>query len=250
MWAGVKRRFVAAVAALKSAFIAMWTGLRYLFSTLFPIPIWKSAESYRTAALANPRYAQLRTQLENATGPATLTVQTLFTDYASGYVEEQHARAASIIARAQTLLVSQTLVGALLALATALIGHSDIVDQRGVMPALLTFVAYTIIQILILTINALRATAGLSVAYPGVAPLIAGVPQGDLLFQRHMGLEFINTYWDLDVSNTWRANHFRLAQACLRNIIFALAFLVVILVAAVFHTGPEAPLMLNCYQAG
>lgn len=233
MCARLKRWFFASWAALKRGVSVIWTNLMHLLSSLFPTPVFSSADSYRDQALANPQYANLKTDLEVATHNGDLEHQKLFSEYAKAYVEEQHARAASIIARAQTLLVSQTLVGALLALATALIGHTDIVQRCGVKPLLIIFVGYTIIQILLLTINALRATAGLNVAYPGVTPLIQWLPEEERLFQRNMSLELIKTYWDIDISNTWRANHFRFAQVCLRNIIFALVFLVVILVAAV-----------------
>jgi hypothetical protein len=157
-------------------------------------------------------------------------------EYAEKYVEEEEGRETSIISRAQALLVSQTLLGALLALLTALMGHADIVDGWKTY-FLLGLLAYTVLQILLLTFNALRATAGLAVRYPGLSPLIRWMPEGERLLQKNMALASIETYWDLNISNTWRANHFMLAQRCLRNIIIALALLVCMLLTVVFLTN-------------
>lgn len=213
---------------------------------VFPFPMGTSAEVYRDRALKDEIYAKLEAALEDATRTSSLDEIKLFCEYAKRYVSEQQERSSSVISRSQTYLVSQTLVGALLALVTALMGHSDMIDGWK-MWLLIAILGYSIIQILLLTVNALRATAGVSVEYPGVTPLIRWVPEGQRLLEKNMALKLIKTYWDLDISNSWRISHFGLAQACLRNIIIALTSLVVILVMVMIWStpAPHGPLLVH-----
>lgn len=213
-----------------------------IFFALFPFPVGSSPDGYRDQTLKDPQYQTIFSSLETATNGASAEQQQLFSDYAKRYVSEQQEMTTSIISRAQALLVSQTLLGALIALVTALMGHADIVDGWQVYP-LIALLAYTIAQILLLTFNALRAMAGLRVAYPGISPLIEWIPKGERLLEKNMALAFIKTYWDLNISNAWRVNHYSLAQACLRNIIAALAVLVTVLLVALLHSGrsPSLP---------
>jgi hypothetical protein len=212
----------------------MCTWLKDIFFMAFPMPIGSSPDAYREETLQNPQYEEIFSSLEAATKEATINQQILFSDYAKRYVSEQQDMTASIISRAQALLVSQTLLGALLALVTALMGHTEIVAGWQ-MYALVALLGYTIIQVLLLTFNALRSTAGLRVAYPGVTPLIKWLPEGERLLEKNMALALIKTYWDLNISNAWRVSHYSLAQACLRNIIIALAVLVAMLLVIVLQ---------------
>ena len=217
----------------------MCAWLKEVFFVFCPFPMMKSHDAYLDENRANPIFAKNFQALRDAAMGGSFERQNVFLDYAQKYVDEQEGRETSIIGRAQALLVSQTLLGALLALLTALIGHADIVDGWKTY-LLFGLLAYTVLQILLLTFNALRATAGLAVRYPGLAPLIKWMPQGERLLQKNMALASIETYWDLNISNTWRANHFMWAQWCLRNIIIALAALVCMFLTVVFQTNPSS----------
>jgi hypothetical protein len=217
--------------------------IKTFFSELFPSPVGRSPETYREQTLKDPRYGTIYSSLEDAAKVASIEQQKLFSDYAKRYVSEQQDMSGSIISRAQALLVSQTLLGALLALVTALMGHTEIVDGWKTY-LLIVLLGYTIIQVVLLTFNALRCTAGLSVAYPGVSPLIQWIPEGERLLEKNMALALIKTYWELNISNAWRVSHYSLAQRCLRNIIVALAVLVsallfVVLQARITSSGPN-----------
>jgi hypothetical protein len=115
-----------------------------------------------------------------------------------------------------------------------LMGHAEIIAGWKTY-LLVVLLGYIISQVLLLTFNALRSTAGLSVAYPGVSPLIKWVPEGERLLEKNMALALIKTYWELNISNAWRVSHYGLAQRCLRNIIVALAVLVAALLFVVLQ---------------
>jgi hypothetical protein len=217
----------------------MCVWLQDTFRAFCPLPMKKSQDAYLNENRANPVFAKNFQSLEEAAMGGSSERQKLFLDYAQKYVAGEESREASIISRAQALLVSQTLLGALLALITALMGHAEIVVGWEAY-VLLALLGYTVLQTLLLTFNALRATAGLAISYPGLSPLIRWLPEGERLMQKNMALATIKTYRDLNISNTWRANHFLLAQWCLRNIIITLALLVGMLLAVVFLTSSSS----------
>jgi len=64
---------------------------------------------------------------------------------------------------------------------------------------------------------------------------------GERLLEKNMGLALIKTYWELNISNSWRVSHYSLAQSCLRNIIIALAALVSVLLFAVLYAKTVGP---------
>ncbi|HEX4409012.1 MAG TPA: hypothetical protein VH206_09580 [Xanthobacteraceae bacterium] len=225
----------------------MCAWIQAAFFELFPFPDKRSPESFRDETIKDPLYTSIYERLEKATEGAKVETQKLFGDYAKQYVSDQQDMTASIISRAQALLVSQTLLGALLALVTALMGHTEVVDGWKVY-GLVVLLVYTIVQVLLLTFNALRATAGLSVSYPGVSPLINWIPEGEVLLEKNMGLALIKTYWDLNISNSWRVSHYSLAQRCLRNIIVALAALIFALLFAVLYARTNGPSAIPPYE--
>jgi hypothetical protein len=217
----------------------MCEALRTAFFNFFPLPQFKSPERYRIECSSNPAYDERLSALRDATKSAALEQQKHLCEYAEKYVASEQERATSIIARAQALLVAQTYFGALLALATALMGHTEFIGGQKTyfLGALLV---YIIFQIVLLTLNAIRATSGLNYSAPGVTPLVDWMPKSELLFLRHMGLELIRSYWQANIANTWRVNHLSLAQKSLRNIVFASAFLVLVLMIFVFQKPPAA----------
>jgi hypothetical protein len=214
----------------------MFRSLQNLFREIFPFPSIESADAYGTRHSQDPRYGAKRAALEAASSGANLDQQKHFCEYAQQYLAGEQDRASSIISRAQALLVAQTYFGALLALATALMGHTEVIGGWG-MYFLGVLLAYTVVQLLLLTVNAIRATLGLTYSLPGVSPLIEWIPKSESLLLKNMGLEFIKSYYQANIANTWRVDHLSLAQKCVRNIVVALAFLVSVLIISVFHTS-------------
>jgi hypothetical protein len=207
-----------------------------IFRACFPMPSFESADAYRVRIRQDPAYNERFAALEAATRWAKVEQQQHFCNFAQQYVDEQRDLTSSIIGRAQGLLIAQTFLGALLALVTALMGHSELFDGWTTY-LLFALLAYTIVQLLLLTWNALRATAGLNYRSPGVSPLVEGTPEREELLLRRMGLEFIQSYWEANIANTWRVNHLGLAQNCLRNIVFALAGLVLALIVVIYSNA-------------
>ncbi len=219
----------------------MCAAIKTAFFTVFPFPELKSAERYRTECSGNPAYDERLSALTVAAKGGGVEQQKHLCDYAEKYVANEQERATSIIARAQALLVAQTYFGALLALATALMGHTEFIDRPKIY-VLGGLLGYIIFQILLLTLNAIRATSGLNYSAPGVTPLVDWMPKGEQLLLKHMGLELIKSYWQANIANTWRVNHLSLAQQCLRNIVFASALLVTALMVFVFQSSTQATL--------
>jgi hypothetical protein len=211
-----------------------WPGK--ILRQFFPMPSFESADQYRERIQKDPAYKERLGALEVSTRWAKIEQQQHFCTFAQQYVDEQRDLTSSIIGRAQGLLIAQTFLGALLALVTALMGHSELFVGWP-MYFLIALLAYTIAQLLFLTWNALRATAGLNYRSPGVTPLVEGVPQREELLLRRMGLEFIQSYWEANIANTWRVNHLGAAQNCLRNIVFALAGLVLVLMIIIYSSN-------------
>jgi hypothetical protein len=105
----------------------MFRSLQNLFREIFPFPSIESADAYGTRHSQDPRYGAKRAALEAASSGANLDQQKHFCEYAQQYLAGEQDRASSIISRAQALLVAQTYFGALLALATALMGHTEVI---------------------------------------------------------------------------------------------------------------------------
>jgi hypothetical protein len=209
-----------------------------VFHELFPVPSIESANAYRTRYSQRAIYREQLASLEAATSQATLDQQKHFSEYAQQYLKGEEDRASSIISRAQALIIAQTYFGALLALATALMGHTEMIGGSP-MYFLGAVLAYTVLQLVLLTVNAIRATSGIGYSLPGVSALIKWAPKSESLLLRNMGLETIESYYDANIANSWRVDQLGLAQKCIRNIVFALAFLVAGLIISVFHTSAE-----------
>jgi hypothetical protein len=217
----------------------MFTSLKTVFHELFPVPSIESANAYRTRYSELPVYKERLAALEAATSQANLDQQKHFSEYAQQYLKAEEDRASSIISRAQALIIAQTYFGALLALATALMGHTEMIGVSPMYFLGAVLAAYTVLQLVLLTVNAIRATSGIGYSRPGVSALIKWAPKSEPLLLRNMGLEFIKSYYDANIANSWRVDQLGLAQKCIRNIVFALAFLVAGLIISVFHTSVQ-----------
>lgn len=159
-------------------------------------------------------------------------------EHAVRYEGAEQDRGNSITARAQALLVAQTFFGVLLAIATALVGRPD--SFTGWLFVLaVTLLGYTLILIVLLTVYALRATAGLRYRRTSTPDILRWMPHSEPQLLGNLATSSLANYRHAAIVNTWRSEHLTMAQTCLRNIVFALAGLVVVAFLAVVQTGPR-----------
>jgi hypothetical protein len=101
--------------------------------------------------------------LEEKAGRAELKNLKELHAHALRYELAEQERGNSIAGRAQALLVAQTFFSALLAFSTAIIGRNELFNG-WLLLALVVLLGYTIFLVILLTLNALRATSGCFIA--------------------------------------------------------------------------------------
>jgi hypothetical protein len=203
--------------------------------TVFPFPEWTSDSAYIAKYKKAPGFETNFTDL--VTGARAQTEkenQKQLYEHAKAYLKDETDRGASIIARAQALLIAQTFFGTFLAFGTGLIGQKDLFnglfrDVGGYV--LVGLLGYIALLVLLQTINALRATGALNYPRIGTSELRAVVGLTECEMIRELALKTLQNYRDAAIVNTWRVIHLKYAQQCLANTAIALAFLV----GAVFY---------------
>lgn len=210
--------------------------LASIFRKFFPVPEMKSAERFLLEHTQNPLFLQNTNQLEAATAGRRIPLQERLYAHARSYLAEEQDRANSAISRAQGLLVAQTFFGILLAFAGAAMGHTEIYKGWHSCP-IVALVLYILIQIVLLTYSALRAAGSLEYSRIGSSDLIAWFAQSETQLVRRIGLMTLDNYRKAAISNSWRIIHLRYAQECLRNTIFALALLIILVFVITIDPG-------------
>lgn len=196
-----------------------------LVRSALPLPQLESAQHYIKRYSSVPSYAENFEALEDESRSSGLEQQKELLAHAQRYMSDEEARAASIIGRAQALLIAQTFFGVLLASGTAIIGRTEIfTDQRLIV--LLWVIGYLIVVVVLLTFNALRATAGLNYLRVGTSDLKNMISMKERLLVNNLALLTLRSYRHAHIVNTWRATHLRYAQTCLAIIILLLGLLV------------------------
>lgn len=195
---------------------------------IIPFPALQSANSYIDYHEKQANAAAIK-ELEAGAEQAALESVKELLAHAVRYESAENDRGNSITARAQALLVAQTFFGALLAFSTAMVGRSDLVGG-WLSSALTALLAYTLLLVIFLTLNAIRATSGLRYRRIGTSDLAKWVPGPDSGFVRNLALGTLANYRQAAIVNTWRSLHLSYAQACLRNVVFALSILIALVV--------------------
>ena len=209
-----------------------------LIREILPWPEWESAERYGERFAAGSEFRKKFEELEAACEKITGALSATLCEHAKGYLAIERDRATSIISRAQALLVSQTFFGILLTFGTAAMGHT-ITFHGWWLYTVATIVMYLVVQIILLSLNALRAISGLSYYRIGTSDLTKWVAEGDRTFEKRLALETLRSYRRATIANTWRIRHLEYAQACIRNIILSLGLLIaVVLLISFCPAGP------------
>ena len=202
---------------------------------VLPIPQIESAEAYTKRYSSIPQFDEVFQKLRRTVTKCGLSKQQHLYEHAKKYLGDEDDRATSIMGRAQALLIAQTFFGAFLAFATGILGRTE--TFRGWLALILILLlSYTITLVLLLTFNAIRATAGLPYPRIGTSDLEAAFKRNEKHLIRELALLTLNNYRVASIVNTWRITHLRYAQECLGRIVIALALLVgVVFWAAIVH---------------
>jgi hypothetical protein len=190
-----------------------------------PFPQLESVSRYIKRYSAIPNYAENFSALEAESRGGDIEQQKELLAHALRYMLDEDARAASIIGRAQALLVAQTFFGVLLAFGTAMIGRAEIFTGHW-LTGLLCMLGYLIAVVVLLTFNALRATRGLDYVRIGSSDLRKMISMKERLLVNNLALLTLQSYRHAHIVNTWRAIHLRYAQTCLAIITILLGLLV------------------------
>lgn len=210
-----------------------------LTRSVIPFPALQSQEDYvkQHSVLANAEAAR---SLETKADSTGLKNNEHLLAHAIRYELAEQDRGSSISNRAQALLVAQTFFGALLAFSTAIVGRADLF-VGWLFGSLVILLGYTLLLVILLTINALRATSGLRYRRTGTSDLIVLLSKSESALVAGLATSTLANYRYAGIVNTWRSMHLTFAQTCLRNIVFALAVLVVVVFTAVTaaESGPS-----------
>jgi hypothetical protein len=205
--------------------------LTALIRSVIPFPALQSQEGYvrQHSSLANADAAR---NLEKKAEFTNLKKNEHLLAHAIRYELAEQDRGSSISNRAQALLVAQTFFGVLLAFSTAIVGRAELF-VGWLFGSLVILLGYTLLLVILLTINALRATSGLRYRRTGTSDLIVLLSKRESKLVAGLATSTLANYRHAGIVNTWRSMHLTFAQMCLRNIVFALAALVVVVFSAV-----------------
>lgn len=205
---------------------------------IFPISWFRPAGEFAAKTLdsesSKARVEALKSAADSATDENVLKE---FRDIANAWIADEGSRHASVIGRAQGLLVALAIFGVLLTLGSSLFAQTAHLE-RPVLWGCVAIVAYIVSQMTFMVLNVLRTIGGVGYPRAGASDLTAwlGMPDKNG-FLRAQGLLTLDHYRIAALNNTWRFSHLRDALKGLRNIVFALG----ILILTVFISGILKP---------
>lgn len=206
---------------------------------ILPIPQMEGASTYTERYSAIPQFIDVFQKLRKTIDGADKSKQRCLYEHAKNYLGDENDRGASIMSRAQALLIAQTFFGAFLAFGTGIMGRTE--SFRGWLAlVLILLLIYTVTLVLLLTFNALRATAGLRYPRIGTSDLVSAFQGTNERLIKELALLTLDNYRVASIVNTWRMTHLQRAQECLGRIVVALALLVGVVFWAVITQEPPA----------
>jgi hypothetical protein len=164
-----------------------------------------------------------------------------FRDIANAQFADEGSRHASVIGRAQGMLVALAIFGVLLTLGSSLFTQTMRLE-RPVLWGCVAIVVYIVSQMFFMVVNVLQAIGGVGYPRAGSSDLTKwlGAPDKKEFF-RAQALLTLNHYRSAALNNSWRFMHLGDALSGLRNIVFALSLLILTLFIAGIETPPTAP---------
>lgn len=214
--------------------------LRRFLNELFPFPRSDSAEAYSSEQI---RGAQANIDKLRAVADREKLEQ--LRDHAVARKTDEDQRQTSIITRAQGLLVGLALFGVLLTFAANFLTSGPPLGSRWLIPYA-ALASYITAQMILMVVNVLRTIGGIEYAEIGSSDLAQWVALPTVSdFYRAQALLTLAHYRRAAGNNSWRFDHLRFALKCLRNIVGALSFLMLLLVAfSFFADHRKDPLFL------
>lgn len=208
---------------------------------VFPIPLRQNAQDYAKKWIEAPAFKENAERIDEIANRLPLETRERLYSHVKDQMALESGRADSIVSRTQALLASQTFLGALLAFGIAAFSNSNLfVGWFAYVTAGASL--YIVGQIVLLTLNALRAIKGIDYPRVGTSDLIKWLPEGEKAFIGRISLIHLRHYKLAVISNSWRFAHLSNAQRCLRNIVLAVSSLVIwVFVVSIAAPKDEQP---------
>jgi hypothetical protein len=201
-----------------------------ILRALFPVERVLSPDKYAQAHLDGPAQQATIKALNDAAGAVTDEARLKeFKDIAEAKRSSEDARQASVISRAQALFVALALFGFLFTFGANLFSSST-GFSKPMLGVSLAVVSYIIAQMVIMVSNILRAIGAVGDPSAGSSDLASWLGVGDNSdAYRQLALLTLSFYRRAALNNNWRFIHLDNALRCLRNIVFALGVLILLL---------------------
>jgi hypothetical protein len=211
----------------------MTKSLGRIVDEIIPLHWGESPQDHAKALFANPDFKRNVAVLTD-TAQATSDPERLkeFRDIAKGRYNEETTRQASIMSRAQGLLIVLAFFGALAAFGTSLLTAT-----AQISPWLLWLcfvcVAFIVLQMAIMVFNTLAAIRGIHYPVAGSSDFTDWLKQPDqAAFYRAEALLTLEHYRHAVMNNNWRFGRLDHALKGLRNIVLVLGILILALFAS------------------
>lgn len=212
-----------------------------VFEELIPFAWQPSPIAYAAKTLGSPEHQTFVTALRAAAKAASdAAILKEFRDVAKEMIDEEAARRAFIITRAQGLLVALALFGFLFTLGTSLFTQTSLFGKQ-LSWVFLIFVAFILLQMTVMVLNILRAIGGIEEPRVGASELTAWLGLSEPEFHRAQALLTLDHYRVAALNDNWRFAHLGRALKGMRNIVFALSALIFFLFVAGMVAPPPAP---------
>jgi len=223
----------------------MLTSFRRFVPEIVPFEPLAPPEQFATDALDSVdhqvRVAELRAAVAATDDEVRLKE---FRDIANARISDEANRQASIITRAQGLFVGLALFGFLFTFGAGLLTQTTR-THRWELWICLVLVTFILLQMIVMVVNVLRAIRGISYPTFGTSDLTAWLgTSGNVGFYRAQGLLTLDHYRVAALNNTWRMHYLQAALKGLRNIVFTLSALIMLLFVIGLMTPPSvAPII-------
>lgn len=220
---------------------------RKFFKQLFPFPTFKDADSYAKSQANLPGTKEILEALEKEVqAQNNEKILEEFHNHALSKKDGERERQTSIITRAQGLLVGLAIFGVLFPVAANIASQNDS-HGRFLFIVYALIALYIAVQMIAMVSNVLKAISGLKYFESGSSDLTKWMASKDLQsFYKSRGLFTLEIYRNAVRMNDWRFEHLNRATHCLRNIVWALGGLIVLIfgILAIYPPPAKDPLFL------
>ena len=222
--------------------------LRAAGLALFPVERLGTPAQFAKRMLDSEERKKRLTALQAAAEAATEARLKEFRDIARARLADEGSRQISIMTRAQGLFVALALFGALFTIGSSFLAQSSHIG-RALLWLCAIVAAYILAQIVIMVVHILNAIGGIPYSHAGNSEFTHWLrTRSDAEFYRAEGLIALDHYRAAVLNNDWRFSHLEQAFKGLRNIVYAVSALILLLFVGALIAKPAAGAAIECVQ--